>query len=49
MNEVYSQRVMARRKELLLKMMKAREEGNIAYLTPDKLVVRERHDVANSE
>ena len=48
-NEDYSQRVMARRKELLPKMMKAREEGKIAYLTFDKLVVRERHDVANRD
>lgn len=46
-NEDYSQRVMARRKELLPKMMKAREEGKVAYLSFDKLVVRERHDVAN--
>ena len=32
----------ARRKELLPKMMKAREEGKIAYLSFDKLVVRDR-------
>ena len=32
-NEDYSKRVMARRKELLPKMMKAREEGKIVYLT----------------
>ena len=49
MNEDYSQRVVARRKELLPKIMKAREEGKIAYLTFDKLVVRERHDVANRD
>ena len=48
-NEDYSQRVMARRKELLPKMMKAQEEEKIAYLTFDKLVVRERHDVANRD
>ena len=48
-NEDYSQRVMARRKELLPKMMKAQEEGKIAYLTFDKLVARERHDVANRD
>ena len=41
-NEDYSQRIMARRKELLPKMMKAREEGKIAYLSFDKLVVRDR-------
>ena len=29
-NEDFSQRIMARRKELLSKMMKAREEGKIA-------------------
>ena len=44
-NEAYSQRVRARRKEL----MKTREEGKIAYLTFDKLVVRERPDVANRD
>ena len=49
MNEGYSQRVMARRKELLPKMTKAREEGKIAYFTFDKLVVGERHDVANRD
>ena len=48
-NEDYSQRIMARRNELLPKMMKAREEMKIAYLTFDKLVVRERHDVANRD
>ena len=42
MNEDFSQRIMARRKELLPKMMKAREEGKIAYLSFDKLVVRDR-------
>ena len=41
-NEDFSQRIMARRKELLPKMMKAREEGKIAYLSFDKLVVRDR-------
>ena len=41
-NEDFSQRIMARRKEPLPKMMKAREEGNIAYLSFDKLVVRDR-------
>ena len=49
MNGDYSQRVMARRKELLSKMMKAWEEGKIAYLKFDKLVVRERHYVANRD
>ena len=38
-NEDFSQRIMAR---LLPKMMKAREEGKIAYLSFDKLVVRDR-------
>ena len=49
MNVDYSQRVMARRKELLPKIMKAREDGKIAYLTFDKLVVGERHDVVNRD
>ena len=49
MNEDCSRRVMARRKELLPKMMKAQEEGKIAYLTFDKLVVRERRDVAKRD
>ena len=48
-NEDYSQTVMARRKELLPKMTKAREEGKIAYLTFGKVVVGERHDVANRD
>ena len=42
LTKTYSQRIMARRKELLPKMMKAREEGKIAYLSFDKLVVRDR-------
>ena len=41
-NEDFSQRIMARRKELLPKMMKAREEGKIAYPSFDKLVIRDR-------
>ena len=41
-NEDFSQRIMARRKELLPKMMKAHKEGNIAYLSFDRLVVRDR-------
>ena len=42
-NKDFSQRIKARRKELLSKMLKAREEGKIAYLSFDKLVVRD-HD-----
>ena len=43
-NEDYSQRVIDRRKELMPAMKKAREEGKIAYLSFDKLVVRDRFD-----
>ena len=39
-NIEFLQRIMARCKELLPKLMKAREEGNITYLSFDKLVVR---------
>ena len=42
-NEDYSQRVMARRKELLPEMRAARERGKIAYISFDKLVVKDRH------
>ena len=41
-NEDFSQRVISRRKELLPDMRKARERGNIAYLSFDKLVVKDR-------
>ena len=41
-NEDYSQKVIAKRKELLPKMMEARRAGKIAYLSFDKLVIRER-------
>ena len=42
-NEDYSQRVMTRRKELLPEMRAARERGKIAYISFDKLVVKDRH------
>ena len=41
-NEDYSQRVVTRRKELLPKMREARENGNIAYLSFDKLVMKDK-------
>ena len=41
-NEDYSQRVLAKRRELLPKMREARERGKIAYLSFDKLVIKER-------
>ena len=41
-NEDFSQRVISRRKELLPDMREARERGNIAYLSFDKLVVKDR-------
>ena len=41
-NEDYSQRVITRRKELLPAMREASERGKIAYLSFDKLVVKDR-------
>ena len=41
-NEDFSQRVITRRKELLPDMREARERGKIAYLSFDKLVVKDR-------
>ena len=41
-NEDYSQRVVSRRKELLPKMREARENGKIAYLSFDRLVVKDK-------
>ena len=41
-NEDHSQRVMARRKELLPAMKEATEKGKIAYLSFDRLVVKDR-------
>ena len=41
-NEDFLQRIRAKHKELLPKMMKAIEEGKIVYLSFDKLVVRDR-------
>ena len=41
-NEDFSQRVISRRKELLPDMRQARERGKIAYLSFDKLVVKDR-------
>ena len=42
LNEDYSQRAVARRKELIPAMKDARERGKIAYLSFDKLVVKDR-------
>ena len=39
LNEDYSQRVVARRKELIPAMKDARERGKIAYLSFDKLEI----------
>ena len=41
-NEDLSQRVMARRRELMPRLREARQQGNIAYLSYDRLVVRDR-------
>ena len=41
-NEDLSQRVMARRRELMQRLREAREQGKIAYLSYSKLVVRDR-------
>ena len=41
-DEDFSQRVISRRKELLPDMREARERGKIAYLSFDKLVVKDR-------
>ena len=41
-NEDLSQRVMARRRELMPKLREARQQGKIAYLSYDRLVVRNR-------
>ena len=42
LNEDYSQRVITRRKELLPQMKEARERGKVAYLSFDKLVVKDK-------
>ena len=41
-NEDLSQRVMARRRELMPRLREARQQGKIAYLSYDRLVVRDR-------
>ena len=41
-NDDYSQRVITRRKELLPQMREARERGKVAYLSFDKLVVKDK-------
>ena len=41
-NEDFLQAVIEKRKNLLPKMKKAREEGKIAYLSYDRLVIREK-------
>ena len=41
-NEDYSQRVITRRKELLPQMREARERGKVAYLSFDKLIVKDK-------
>ena len=42
MNDDYSQRVITRRKELIPQMREARERGKVAYLSFDKLVVKDK-------
>ena len=39
-NEDYSQRVVDKRKELLQKLREARQQGKVAYLSFDKLVIK---------
>ena len=41
-NEDLSHRVMARRRELMPRLRESRQQGNIAYLSYDRLVVRDR-------
>ena len=41
-NEDFSQRVVSRRKELIPAMREARDRGKIAYLSFDKLIVKDR-------
>ena len=41
-NEDLSQRVMARRRELMPRLREARQQGKFAYLSYDRLVVRDR-------
>ena len=41
-NEDLSQRVMARRRELMPRLREARQHGKFAYLSYDRLVVRDR-------
>ena len=47
-NEDLSQRVMARRRELMPRLREARGQGKIAYLSYNKLVVRDRVECAQS-
>ena len=42
-NEDFSQRVVDKRKQLLPKMQQLRREGKIAYLSFDKLIVKDKH------
>ena len=42
-NEDYSPRVVAKRKELTVKMKELRSEGKTAYLSFDKLIVKDKH------
>ena len=41
-NEDFSQRVVSRRKELIPAMREARDRGKVAYLSFDKLIVKDR-------
>ena len=41
-SEDYSQRVITRRKELLPQVKEARERGKVAYMSFDKLVVKDK-------
>ena len=47
-NEDFSMRVVSRRKELIPEMKEARDRGKIAYLSYDRLVVKDR-SVINGE
>ena len=43
-NEDFSMRVVSRRKELIPEMKEARDRGKIAYLSYDRLVVKDRQE-----
>ena len=43
-NEDFSMRVVSRRKELIPEMKEARDRGKIAYLSYDRLVIKDRQE-----